>query len=93
VKRCLDCSTLISTGSRCGRCAPMGTSRGWTWSKRIAPAILDRDGHRCVLCGKPCPHPHHHHVDHITRRIDGGSDDPANLRTVCRSFNLRGRCA
>lgn len=67
-------------------------SRGWQWSTVIAPAILNRDGHRCVMCGAPCPHPRHHHVDHRTPRALGGSDEPGNLRTVCASYNLKGRC-
>lgn len=67
-------------------------SRGWEWSKHIVPSILARDGHRCVMCGRPCPHPRHHHVDHIVPRARGGTDHPSNLRTVCSSYNLRGKC-
>ena len=69
-----------------------GRSRGWQWSTQIVPAVLARDNHACIICGRPCPHPTHHHVDHIKRRSEGGSDDPANLRTVCAAFNLRGVC-
>lgn len=90
--RCLDCGVLIRSGSRCSMCAPEGDSRGHAWSRRIVPLVLMRDGHRCVMCGAPCPHPRHHHVDHIIRRADGGSDALGNLRTVCASYNLSGRC-
>ena len=72
--------------------ARFSRSRGWAWSTRIVPAILNRDGHRCVMCGRPCPHPRHHHVDHRVPRAQGGTDDPGNLRTVCEAYNLRGRC-
>lgn len=78
---------------------PEGRSRGWDWSTTIVPRILARDGHRCVMCGRPCPHADntttnagHHHVDHITRRSEGGDDSDGNLRTVCAAFNLRGEC-
>lgn len=44
------------------------------------------------MCGRPCPHPRHHHVDHIVPLARGGTDDLRNLRTVCASYNLRGAC-
>lgn len=61
-------------------------------NNRLHQSIRDRDVHRCVICGRPCPHPQHHHVDHIIPKAHGGPDTPSNLRTVCRSMNLRGRC-
>lgn len=69
-----------------------GKSRGWKWSKEVVPKVLARDRHRCVLCGRPCPHPRHHDVDHILPRARGGSDAYANLRTVCASRNRGGEC-
>jgi hypothetical protein len=47
-------------------------------------AILNRDGHRCVVCGEPATE-----VDHI----DGvwQHDAPGNLRAVCAAHNPRGR--
>jgi 5-methylcytosine-specific restriction protein A len=62
-------------------------SRGWNWSTVVVPAVLTRDSHRCVLCGRPCPHPRHHDVDHIVPRSQGGTDDGSNLRTLCRRAN------
>jgi 5-methylcytosine-specific restriction endonuclease McrA len=29
-----------------------------------------------------------HHADHLVRREDGGSDEPANLRASCSDHNL-----
>lgn len=68
------------------------TTRGWHWSKVIVPRIRDRDRHTCQLCGRPCPHPKHHDVDHIRPKEMGGTDDDANLRLICTSANRGGRC-
>jgi 5-methylcytosine-specific restriction endonuclease McrA len=95
LRRCLGCGVLIRGRSRCSVCRSQterARSRGWVWSTRIVPMVLERDGHRCVLCGRPCPHPRHHHVDHIVPVLRGGSDALDNLRTVCAAFNLGGRC-
>jgi 5-methylcytosine-specific restriction protein A len=54
---------------------PRGSSRRW---RRIRAAIIDRDGGVCQICGKPGART----VDHIERRVDGGGDDPANLRAA-----------
>jgi len=37
--------------------------------------------HRCRNCGKP----HDLHVHHIVERAHGGSNDPENLITLCRT--------
>ena len=58
--------------------------------KTTRARILDRDHHRCVMCGAPCPHPKHHHVDHISHTIPN-RDHPSNLRTTCATFNLGGQ--
>jgi Zierdtviridae HNH endonuclease len=47
--------------------------------------VLERDGHVCVVCGAPATE-----VDHIEAVSVGGTDDPANLRAVCRRHNPRG---
>jgi 5-methylcytosine-specific restriction protein A len=51
------------------------STRAW---RTIAEQIRQRDNHRCVLCGRPA-----RQVDHITPVVDGGSDEPQNLRTIC----------
>lgn len=82
----------------------------------IRDRIIERDGHRCVLCGgvsylndpwlagnkyglrvtegfehlpaneqpRACRLYEYFEVDHILEVVEGGTDDPANLRTLCR---------
>jgi len=38
----------------------------------------------CVTCGKPGTH-----VDHILAKVDGGTDDEANLQTQCARDHSR----
>lgn len=65
-----------------------GSTRSW---RRLRRLILARDGYSCRvpvdgtdrLCGAYATH-----VDHITRRRDGGTDHPDNLRAACRDCNL-----
>jgi 5-methylcytosine-specific restriction endonuclease McrA len=51
-------------------------------------AILERDGYRCMLCGKPATT-----VDHILPRSKGGGDEPENLRAACGRCNYGRRTA
>lgn len=55
---------------------------GWP---AIRARILQRDGHRCTHTdhGQRCPAPATD-VDHITPVSQGGTDAPANLRSLCR---------
>lgn len=52
--------------------------------------ILDRDGHRCtwtddgVRCGERATD-----VDHIIPAHKGGTDEPDNLRSLCRWHHER----
>jgi len=48
-------------------------------------AIYERDAYRCQLCGDW----HDLTIDHIVPRSKGGTDDPGNLRVLCRSCNSR----
>jgi 5-methylcytosine-specific restriction endonuclease McrA len=53
--------------------------------RRVAALVLDRDSHRCQLCGGPAGT-----VDHIIGLVDGGPRlDPTNLRALCRPCNSR----
>jgi 5-methylcytosine-specific restriction endonuclease McrA len=53
------------------------------WAK-LRAACLARDGGMCVLCGAPATD-----ADHIVPRAQGGSDDLANLRSLCHRCHLR----
>ena len=57
-------------------------SKVWAVVRR---AVLDRDGWRCVLCGKAG----RLEVDHVVELHKGGAPlDPANLRALCRGCHL-----
>lgn len=47
--------------------------------------IFTRDDYRCQECGAT----DRLEVDHITPITKGGSDDPENLQTLCKSCNCR----
>lgn len=57
--------------------------------KQIAPdvrlAVYKRDGFRCVGCGTES----RLSLDHIIPHSLGGSDEEANLQTLCKSCNSR----
>ena len=48
---------------------------------RIRRKVLSRDGHRCRRPG--CRHTQFLEIHHVTPRSRGGSNDPANLITLC----------
>ena len=55
--------------------------------RAVRQEVLERDGHRCVLCG-------YSNVDalvldHVEFWIRGGSDEASNLRVLCRYCNAR----
>ena len=50
----------------------------------LRQAVLARDGHRCTRCGSTDAL----EVDHIQPQSRGGSDDPRNLRVLCRDCHL-----
>lgn len=56
--------------------------------RRVLPAdlrwaVFRRDGHACLSCGSTVDLT----IDHIHPVSLGGSDDPVNLQTLCRSCN------
>lgn len=51
---------------------------GSKWDK-LRLRALRRDGHMCMACRKA----EATHVDHITRKADGGTDGIDNLQSLC----------
>jgi 5-methylcytosine-specific restriction endonuclease McrA len=52
-------------------------------------SIYLRDGFRCLLCTTDLTNadPRDITLDHVKPKVDGGSNDPSNLYTCCRSCN------
>ena len=48
--------------------------------------ILQRDAFKCVLCGRDAKNDRLV-IDHIKPVVKGGTNDPKNLRTLCRACN------
>lgn len=61
------------------------SSRGPEW-EATRTATLDRDGWQCQYCQKPL-YGDDATVDHIVAKARGGTDDPDNLISCCRSCN------
>ncbi len=49
-------------------------------------SIFKRDNGRCALCGVAAKHKALV-IDHIIPVVNGGTNDPSNLRTLCRECN------
>lgn len=64
---------------------PRGSTRAW---RKLRALVLSRDGYRCHWCGKPATT-----VDHLVRRVDGGSDALDNLAAACGPCNYGRRVA
>jgi 5-methylcytosine-specific restriction enzyme A len=56
------------------------TARGYghAWRK-IRARVRERDRHTCTSCGGPASQ-----VDHVIAKHRGGTDDEANLTSLCR---------
>jgi hypothetical protein len=59
------------------------SKRDGRW-KKLRITILNRDGWTCTYCGGVA-----NEVDHIIPLKRGGSDDPDNLTSACRTCNAR----
>lgn len=55
---------------------------------KLRKEILDRDGHKCVICGRSARDGIVLHVDHIIPVSKGGLTTRDNLRTLCQDCNL-----
>lgn len=80
---CTVCGASIARGSRCARHQIRnGSTRAW----RVTRAqILRRDGYVCQIEGCNLEA---EHVDHILPVVQGGTDEPSNLRATCAHHNL-----
>jgi 5-methylcytosine-specific restriction protein A len=70
---------------------PTAADRGYctaAWAKTRLD-VLVRDEYQCQSCGRVCWRKQEAHVDHITPKAAGGSDDPANLQCLCQSCHAR----
>ncbi len=75
LKPCLTCGRP-TTGSRCKtHTIRNGSTRSW---RQIRAGILYRDALTCAICGRGAAE-----VDHIVPITEGGTDHPANLRSLC----------
>lgn len=80
---------IVSTGKSTGgygRTTRNATS-GWQKARKT---VLERDDFECQKCGT-VGGPEGHvelHVDHIEPQSAGGSDDPENLRALCRECHM-----
>ena len=55
---------------------------GWAW-QQLRRRILARDKGLCCVCGKAGRVTLASEVDHIVNKAEGGSDDEANLQSLC----------
>jgi 5-methylcytosine-specific restriction endonuclease McrA len=82
---CVECGAIIEgSRSRCAICQARAWARwrerrptGSRWA-RLRARVLERDAWTCGRCGAPATEVHH-----IVPWAQGGSDDEANLVSVC----------
>ncbi len=93
---CRWCRTEVPRGRRawCSNVCTDLYARVWDW-KALRDYVKARESLTCQRCGTtdpPLPEKRHRwsfsrydpwDVDHIIRVIDGGTDDPDNLRLLC----------
>lgn len=60
---------------------------GRFYTGKLRTAILERDGHKCVLCGKTPKDGIRLEVDHIVEFEDGGETSYDNGQTLCAECN------
>jgi hypothetical protein len=60
----------------------------WYFSPETKKAILERDGYKCVVCGRGPREGVELVVDHIKPKDKGGNNDINNGQTLCMEHNL-----
>lgn len=58
------------------------------FSAKIKKAVLERDGYKCVICGKGKKEGMELHVDHIKPKDLGGKATMENGQTLCSQHNF-----
>lgn len=92
VHQCPDCGAVEAAGRHLDRpdrerlacdaaIAIAGQRNTYTIAPRTRREVLARDRHRCRAPG--CDHRRHLEVHHIVARAKGGTNDAANLITLC----------
>jgi len=60
----------------------------WDFSPEVKKAILERDGYKCVVCGRGAKDGIELVVDHIKPKDKGGTNDINNGQTLCSEHNI-----
>lgn len=60
----------------------------WDFSPEVKKAILEKDGYKCVVCGRGAKDGVELVVDHIKPKDKGGINDINNGQTLCMEHNL-----
>ncbi len=63
-------------------------TKTWDFPQKVKEEILERDGYRCVVCGRGVDDGVELVVDHIKPKDKGGTNDIENGQTLCMEHNL-----
>lgn len=90
IKPCTNCGILIKGAAQCAKCKntqgdnrPSASKRGYDSQWRKISRLMRQAQPWCSFCGLPFDLT----VDHILPLSMGGTNEPANLRVLCRSCN------
>lgn len=86
-----DCKRLFAIGRNMRQYSPARYPHYYNqplW-RSLRKVIIKRDNNLCTSCGYKPVKISVLHVHHIKRRLQGGSDSPENLITLCRSCHKR----